>query len=697
MAWAKPGTTVVALFTSVSSARCPLQDVDARRNNSPRRDVYRDRPRRSRSPPWNRDGAPRGSDFDPGWRQRERSRSRERPPSSRWGTEEGSATSTTRQRGDSPPSYRGNGNRSVDDWRGHGSYDRDRDRYRDDWRARRTDDRDRDDWRRSSDDRDLGRGRLESRPDRGDGSGQNPTSQQHQIREFRCTSQWRAGNRPPVDWVCNASGCVGVFNFSRRNTCISCGAPFAIAGAPVDGEKSSVALPYSFDTPVAVGAGGVGSGGLMAHVPSRVLVVRGRAQALDHTTVRRLACESFLSCRVVSLQFPFPLSSQVTDAFRAFGPLERVFAPPIPPTLLRCDGDAALQDAASSEGVPSPWGRLWVALAVYPTVDIARHALVQCNAWGPGTEEARRMSSRAVAECAELFLSGVGCVELKYQQPLSAGTPGGGSGSALSALCEVTFARANAIETLTAQIEAARVASAATAASAVAPSLKSNPITAARAHVLVPATLPPLVGVVVPRLPLPVEQFQATHYAFDARSGLFYEASRMFYYDAASGLYLDTKTWSYLRRDDNAEDKFSPWTPPLPTQPPPIIPAPAVAGVNTGGLTPEVASTSAVAASVACIAGPVSNPLLNDSTSISVSGTDSLPRRVVDSPIVVRDNVAEGAIKPTDAITRPGVAFACELCRRGFASADQLRKHELKSELHRQNLAAAGANAGITG
>ena len=101
------------------------------------------------------------------------------------------------------------------------------------------------------------------------------------------------------------------------------------------------------------------------------------------------------------------------------------------------------------------------------------------------------------------------------------------------------------------------------------------------------ATLPPLVEklVQVARLPLPVEQYQATHYAFDARSGLFYEQTRGFYYDRdiASGLYLDTTTWTYLRRDDSAVDRFTPWTPPLPPphpppqQPPPALPAQAAA------------------------------------------------------------------------------------------------------------------------
>ena len=34
--------------------------------------------------------------------------------------------------------------------------------------------------------------------------------------------------------------------------------------------------------------------------------------------------------------------------------------------------------------------------------------------------------------------------------------------------------------------------------------------------------------------------------------------------------------------------------------------------------------------------------------------------------------------------------FACLLCQRGFASEQQLRKHELKSKLHAENLAKAG-------
>lgn len=388
------------------------------------------------------------------------------------------------------------------------------------------------------------------------------------------------------------------------------------------------------------------------------------------------------------------------EAFRAFGPLERVFVPPLPAALLRSDDPAA----DSPEGVSTPWGRVWLALAVYPTVDIARHALVQCNAWGSGTAAAARMTSRATADCAELFLSGVGCVELQVQ-PDSAPAAG-----AATVLCEVSFARADAVEALTARIDAARseaiAAASASAASANATlgAVVGGAGAAARGHVLVPAALPPLVGKVVPRLPLPVDQFQATHYAFDARSGLFYEATRGFYYDAISALYLDTTTWTYLRRDEGAVDKFEPWTPPLPPQPPPQQ-APAAAALPQAGTGPASHEPAAAAASqsvpprAAAVAAPLARPntgtvsmaaapaaappaITADVASVDASATGSLPLAPADTTSAAAD---------TAPVANLGVVAVCEVCRRGFKTVEHLRKHEQQSDLHKQNVAAAAA------
>lgn len=429
------------------------------------------------------------------------------------------------------------------------------------------------------------------------------------------------------------------------------------------------------------------------HVPTRVLLVRGRARAIDNAVV--------------------------TDAFRAFGPLDRVFVPPLPKSLLHADHERDAED----EGVPCSWGRLWLGFIVYPTIDIAQHALVQCNAWNSATASSA-LSSRSSAEYAELFLAGVGCVELlQPASSASSSTGGGRSGAGRAFLCEVTFARPDAIEAITAYLSSVRElpapvsTSAADSASSVPP---RRPVSLAidvphrdGGFNIAPPALPPATGTVLPRLPLPAEQFQASHYMLDPRSGLLYEASRAFYYDPGTKLYLDTASWSYLVRDITSADGFSAWTPP-----PPSAPHPATLASTPAVAVPAVATLSVVVQPVPAVAsGDVSQAVSGSAECIVSAGASrtvplSAPARraaipsapavlkpvavhvpVLSAPLeVVAAGLPEDAAPSASSVpnisTSVGVAvaFACELCRRGFASAAQLQKHVEKSELHKQNL-----------
>jgi hypothetical protein len=204
----------------------------------------------------------------------------------------------------------------------------------------------------------------------------------------------------------------------------------------------------------------------------------------------------------------------------------------------------------------------------------------------------------------------------------------------------------------------------------------------------------------VRRIPLPFAEYGHL-YAFDPFTGVLFEASRQFYYDAGAQLYLDARTSTYLRLVGAAaagagrleEPVFEPYQPPLPAGAPP----------PRAGLPVQVAMTVAAAALPATAASSIGAiRLAAPSTGTHYAATVA---DVVDAQtLVLTDSreapdpqaapaAASGAPAAAAAPRQAAIHSVCELCQRGFPSHEALRRHEDKSQLHATNLTARIASA----
>eukprot|EP01138_Halocafeteria_seosinensis_P004815 gb/GECG01004923.1/.p1 GENE.gb/GECG01004923.1/~~gb/GECG01004923.1/.p1 ORF type:complete len:528 (+),score=76.85 gb/GECG01004923.1/:1-1584(+) len=158
-------------------------------------------------------------------------------------------------------------------------------------------------------------------------------------------------------------------------------------------------------------------------------------------------------------------------------------------------------------------------------------------------------------------------------------------------------------------------------------------------------------------------------YKLDSGTGFFFDASRRFYYDARAKLYLDAVTGDYMCIDNNGY--FAYWVPPLPLGPPPPPP-------------PPVAWPPTQASSVSVSAAAVQNQ--QTAGSVAAQGTgDSQEASTSTSEAMAQETTTSTSTAPK-ATTESKLEHICFICRRGFATKQQLEKHERKSKLHKENL-----------
>ncbi|OQR94918.1 condensin-2 complex subunit D3 [Thraustotheca clavata] len=178
-------------------------------------------------------------------------------------------------------------------------------------------------------------------------------------------------------------------------------------------------------------------------------------------------------------------------------------------------------------------------------------------------------------------------------------------------------------------------------------------------------------------------------FVFTSENGLYYDAESMFYYDPSSKTYYNSYTGVYYLYNGKSFDEFVP--------PPPVDDA----TVAKQEAAPKKKSSKArninisfgIKASASKSLNAVAPPQMQVAsmpTTVKKKHADEIAKwshaQKIDPSSVPNDN------KPTETQAKeadPQQPAICLLCRRKFASAAQLRKHEQLSDLHKKNVLKA--------
>ena len=205
------------------------------------------------------------------------------------------------------------------------------------------------------------------------------------------------------------------------------------------------------------------------------------------------------------------------------------------------------------------------------------------------------------------------------------------------------------------------------------------------------------------------------HYVLDQRSLLYWEPVSSFFFDPSSQLYIDANSAVYYRYN-SFTTSFQAYTPPLPTI--------ATRAVGAGGEASVAQPASAAPTGIAFGLSKAKKAALPKSMRVVHAAFEStasanclvdaegallhrrkaqraaglLPRgtsRGVDVSAGRRNTVRfQHSTLTPECEKKKRMAHKCWTCRRGFASAAKLMRHERNSALHKRNLAARAKDVG---
>lgn len=205
----------------------------------------------------------------------------------------------------------------------------------------------------------------------------------------------------------------------------------------------------------------------------------------------------------------------------------------------------------------------------------------------------------------------------------------------------------------------------------------------------------------------PCFETQGGSYIFQPNTGLFFEGVTLFYYCPKSKLYYNSNDGCYYKYNSLLTPPFTPFAPPLPNEEQTIVLTPDILAkdviVDAKDKKPFSLSLGGTVAmkpkvnkhfSVASLQDSDDAIIVNSAPIQHIPGsrkaTNDAQRKQIQSEV---PGVAVAKEVSASQAKVPAVLVACLLCKRQFASQDQLIRHEKESKLHAENLAKQPSTA----